>query len=184
MTEVIDVTQSDLLKGKKVLIVDDEPDVIAALVELLPECRIMKAFTFSEGKELLESQNPDLAILDIMGVNGFKLLDIANDRKVVAVMLTAQALSPESTIKAYKRGAAFFVPKEEMGKITSFLKDVLKAKERGENYWSTWLDSLGAYYDRKFGPDWKDKDREFWDALARKEWRLASVLRKEEYSDE
>ena len=174
------MTESDLLKGKRVLIVDDEPDVIEALEELLSECEIMKAFSFSEGKELLESQNPDVAILDIMGVNGFRLLDIANERKIVAVMLTAQALSPENTVKAYKRGAAFFVPKEEMAKITVFLEDVLKAREKGENYWATWLDSLGAYYDKKFGPLWKDKDREFWEALARKEWRLASALRKEE----
>jgi DNA-binding response OmpR family regulator len=178
------VTESDLLKGKRVLIVDDEPDVIEALEEVLSECRIIKASSFSEGKALLESQNPDVAILDIMGVNGFKLLDIANERKIVAVMLTAQALSPESTIKAYRRGAAFFVPKDEMAKITVFLNDVLRAKEKGENYWATWLDSLGAYYDKKFGPSWKDKDREFWEALARKEWRLASALRKEEYGDE
>jgi DNA-binding NtrC family response regulator len=178
------VTESDLLKGKRVLIVDDEPDVIEALEEILPECQIIKASSFSEGEALLESQNPDIAILDIMGVDGFKLLDIANERKVISVMLTAQALSLESTIKAYKRGAAFFVPKEEMAKIALFLSDVLKAKEKGENYWATWLDSLGAYYDKKFGPDWKDQDREFWEALARKDWRLASALRKEEYGNE
>jgi DNA-binding NtrC family response regulator len=178
------VTESDLLKGKRVLIVDDEPDVIEALEDLLPACRIIKASSFSEGKELLESQNPDVAILDIMGVDGFKLLDIANERKVISIMLTAQALSPESTIKAYKRGAAFFVPKDEMAKITVFLNDVLRAKEKGENYWATWLDSLGAYYDKRFGPSWKDKDREFWEALAQKKWRLASALREEEYHNE
>jgi len=177
------VTESNLLKGKKVLIVDDEPDVIETLEELLPLCEIVKASSFQEGKELLETQYFDMAILDIMGVDGFKLLDIANERKVISVMLTAHALSPESTIKAYKRGAAFFVPKDEMAHITSFLNDVLKAKEKGENYWSTWLDSLGAYYDKVFGPDWKDRDREFWEALAQRKWRLASALRKEEYNN-
>jgi DNA-binding NtrC family response regulator len=178
------VAESDFLKGKKVLIVDDEPDVIETLVELLPACEIVKASSFGEGKRLLESQYFDLAILDIMGVDGFKLLDIANERKVISVMLTAQALSVESTIKAYKRGAAFFVPKDEMTKLTLFLSDVLEAKEKGENYWATWLDSLGAYYDKKFGPDWKDQDREFWEALAQKKWRLASALREEEYNNE
>jgi hypothetical protein len=105
---------------------------------------------------------------------------MANEKKILAVMLTAHALTPEDTVKSYKRGAAFFVPKEEMSNITTFLSDVLEAKEKGENYWASWLDRLGRYYDKKFGPDWKDSDREFWEALSKQDWRLASVLRREE----
>lgn len=176
------MAESDGLKGKKVLVVDDEIDILETMEELLPECEITKASSFSEGKELLESNHFDMAILDIMGVNGFELLDIANERKVIAIMLTAKALSPESTVKAYKRGAAYFVPKDEMARIGLFVEDVLKAKD--ENYWTTWLERLGAYYDRKFGSGWKDRDREFWEALAQKQWRLASTLREEEDKDE
>jgi hypothetical protein len=72
------------------------------------------------------------------------------------------------------------VPKEEMINITSFVNDVLKAKEKGENYWSTWLERLGDYYEERFGPEWKDSDREFWEALAKRDWRLASTLREQE----
>ncbi|MBN1101827.1 MAG: response regulator [Deltaproteobacteria bacterium] len=178
------MTASNRLKGKKVLVVDDEVDILETMEGLLPECEITKASTFAEGKGLLASRHFDLAILDIMGVNGFELLDIANERKVISVMLTAQALSPESTVKAYKRGAAFFVPKDEMANITLFLEDVLKSSEKGENHWTTWLHHLEAYYHAKFGPGWKDKDREFWEALAQREWRLASVLREGENQDE
>jgi len=177
------VTENILLKGKKVLIVDDEPDVLETLEELLEGSDIVRASSYEEAKAFLEDQHFDLAILDIMGVNGFQLLDIANEKKIIAIMLTAHALSPESTVKAYKRGAAFFVPKDEMVNISSFISDVLKAKEKGENYWSTWLDRLGAYYDKRFGPDWRDSDREFWEALAQREWRLAAGLRQEENHD-
>ena len=141
---------------------------------------IFKASSYDEAKQLLESQDFDIAILDIMGVNGFALLDIANEKKIIAIMLTAHALSLESTIKAYKRGAAFFVPKEEMIHITSFIQDVLVAKEKGENYWSSWLERLGDYYEKRFGKGWKDSDREFWEALARRDWRLAFGLRQQE----
>jgi len=41
-----------------------------------------------------------------MGVDGYKLLEIAVERKVIAVMLTANALSPEDTVKSLKDGAA------------------------------------------------------------------------------
>ena len=153
---------------------------VSTLTELLEGYEIAKASTYEEAREKLEREPFDLAILDIMGVRGFELLDIANEKKVMAIMLTAHALSVESTIKAYKRGAAYFVPKEEMSNIASFIDDVMKAKEKGENYWSTWLDRLGDYYEKLFGPDWKDSDREFWEALARRDWRLASSLREEE----
>jgi DNA-binding response OmpR family regulator len=58
-----------LLKGKKILVVDDEPDVLESLVELLDMCKIDTALSFEEGKKLLETDNYDIAILDIMGVD-------------------------------------------------------------------------------------------------------------------
>jgi len=169
-----------ILEDKRVLIVDDEPDVLETLEELLSMCELFTASSFDEASALLKSARFDIAILDIMGVDGYRLLDMANEKKILAVMLTAHALTPEDTVKSYKRGAAFFVPKEEMANMTTFLSDVLEAKEKGENYWASWLDGLGHYYDRKFGPHWKDSDREFWDALAKQDWRLASVLRRKE----
>ncbi|MBW2030784.1 MAG: response regulator [Deltaproteobacteria bacterium] len=175
--------EEKLLAGKRVLIVDDEPDVLESLEALLSMCDLAKARSFEEARDLLENQEFDLAILDIMGVNGYQLLDIANERKILAVMLTAHALSPEDTVKSYKRGAAFFVPKEETSKIATFLGDVLEAKEKGSDYWTRWLERLGTFYDKKFGPDWKDSDRDFWEKLAKQDWRLASVLRRNNQGD-
>lgn len=152
----------DLLKYKRVLIVDDEPDVLETLEALLPMCDVVKASTFDEGKKLLESQYFDIAILDIMGVEGYKLLEIANSRQVIAVMLTAHALSPEDTTKSFKEGAASYVPKEKMAEIKTYLNDILEAKEKGKSFWWRWFDRFAAYYDNKFGPDWKEVDEEFW----------------------
>ena len=83
-----------LLDGKRILIVDDEPDVLATLEDLLSVCDVVKASNFLEAKNLLTTQYFDMAILDIMGVDGYKLLEIANKQKVIAVMLTAHAPSP------------------------------------------------------------------------------------------
>lgn len=158
------MAEENLLDGKRVLIVDDEPDVSETLVELLPMCDVSTATTFDEAKKLLEDQKFDLAILDIMGVDGYKLLDVANRRKIMAVMLTAHALTPENIVKSYKKGAAYFVPKEEMHRITTFLNDILKAKKKGKSTWLNWLDMLtDAYWEKKFGPGWQEKDKEFWE---------------------
>ena len=127
-------------------------------------CDVSKARTFDEGKKLLETQRFDIAILDIMGVKGYELLDVAVQRKITAVMLTAHDLTPESIVKSYKKGAAYFIPKEEMARITTFLEDILDAQERGRSTWLNWLEMLtDSYWEKKFGPDWKTKDKKFWD---------------------
>lgn len=160
------IVRKGLLDGKKILVVDDEPDVLDTLEELLPMCEVVKATTFENAKELLETQVFDLAILDIMGVDGYGLLKIANEKKVNAVMLTAHALSPDNVVQSYEKGAASYVPKDEMVNITTYLNDVLEAKEKGVNFWSRWLDRLGVFFDRRFGPDWQDEHKSFWDKFS------------------
>ena len=157
------MSDMNLLYHKRILIVDDEPDVLETLEELLTMCDVVKATNFEEAKELLETQYFDIAILDIMGVDGYQLLDIANKRNVIAVMLTAHALSPDNVVKSYKEGAASYLPKDEMANITTFLNDILEAKEQGKNLWWRWFDRLGGFFERKFGPDWQKDDKEFWE---------------------
>jgi len=157
------MSDTALLEGKKVLIVDDEPDVLDVLEEILSMCEVAKAATFEEAKELLEENDYDLAILDIMGVDGYKLLHIAKKRNITAVMLTAHALSPDNLIKSIKEGADSYLPKDQMGQITSFLIDILKSQEKGESTWEPWHKKLSSsYFERKWGGDWKNQDREFW----------------------
>jgi CheY-like chemotaxis protein len=45
-----------ILRGKRVLIVDDEKDVLNVLVELLDMCKIDTASSFEQGKQLLETE--------------------------------------------------------------------------------------------------------------------------------
>jgi CheY-like chemotaxis protein len=154
------IVRKELLEGKRILIVDDEPDVVETLEESLSMCQTAKASTFEEARALLEKEHFDMAILDIMGVDGFKLLEIADQKKILAVMLTAHALSPENTFKSFSKGAASYVPKEKMAYITTYLNDVLEAKEKGRHFWGRWFERFGDYYNKKFGSEWKDKKKE------------------------
>ncbi|MCF8062085.1 MAG: response regulator [Deltaproteobacteria bacterium] len=154
-----------LLEGKRILAVDDEPDVLDSLEELLPMCRVDKAGSYEEAEGLLKTRPYDLAILDIMGVKGYELLEICRIRGVIAVMLTAHALSPEDIVASYRRGAANYLPKERMEGIRDDLEEILEAHRKGEPFWSRWLERWDAFYGRKFGPDWKDRDRDFWESF-------------------
>lgn len=158
-----------VLSGKRLLIVDDERDILETLIDLLKVCRIDPASSFEQAKELLEQQEYDLVVLDIMGVKGFDLLEIANKRKIPALMLTAHSLNLESLRRSVKEGAAYFVPKEKMAEIATYVSDVLEAKEKQKNPWTRWFDRLASFYDVKFsGPNWREEENEFVKKIIRK----------------
>ena len=153
-----------ILKGKRVLLVDDERDILESLIELLDICKIDTASSFEEAKTILEENAYDVAVLDIMGVNGYELLKIANRRKIPALMLTAHALSSENLKRSAEEGAAYYAPKDEIEDIKSFVADVLDAVQNNKSSWQRMFDRLGWFYDRKFnGPDWREKEKEFWE---------------------
>ncbi len=154
------MANKNLLEGKRILIVDDEPDILETLEELLEMCKVTKADNFDEAKELLEAQYFDVTILDIMGVDGYKLLEIANERNIMAVMLTAHALSPDNVIKSYEEGAASYLPKDEMVNITTFLTDIFEAREAGKSLWWRWYDRMGSFFEDRFGNEWEEKRKQ------------------------
>ncbi|MBW2003171.1 MAG: response regulator [Deltaproteobacteria bacterium] len=158
------MSDSNLLEGKKILVVDDEPDILDVLEELLSMCDVVKASTFDEARGFLESQNFDIAILDIMGVDGYGLLHIAKQRKITAVMLTAHAFSPDNLVKSIKEGAVSYLPKEEITNIAVFLNDILEAQEKGKNPWELWQARLpSSYFEKRWGAAWQDTNKEFWE---------------------
>ena len=153
-----------LIDGIKVLVVDDEPDILEVLEELLDMCHVTTASTFEQAKDLLERHPFDIAILDIMGVDGYGLLEITNKKNIPAVMLTAHAFSADNLVKTIKEGAYAYVPKEEISRIADFLADALQARKKGENPWQVWEEKLpSSYFEKRWGAAWKNSDREFWD---------------------
>jgi CheY-like chemotaxis protein len=153
------------LKGKWVLVVDDEEDILQAVWDLLEMCRIDTSTNYEEAKALLERNQYHIAILDIMGVRGYDLLDVAKKRDIPALMLTAHALTKEDLQKSVDRGASFYVPKDELVHLPLYVADVLEAREKNMNPWVKWYKRLSGFCDRRFGKDWKDQDPDSWDRI-------------------
>jgi CheY-like chemotaxis protein len=144
-------TKSPLM-GKTILAVDDEPDVLATLGELLDMCQVVTKSNYDDAVAYLNSASPDLAILDIMGVNGFDLLKRCVAKRIDAIMLTAHAFSIESLKKSLDLGARAYLPKEKMADIVSFLEDVA-TMEHKEN-WQRLFNRLGGLLNATFGANW------------------------------
>ena len=126
--------KGSVLDRKKILAVDDEPDILEILSEEIreacPTCTFDKAATYEEALKKLESTPYDLVILDIMGVRGFDLLEAAIKKGRRVAMLTAQALSAEALKRSHAMGARAYIPKEKLGEIVPFLEDVLQLRIR------------------------------------------------------
>ena len=151
------------LKGKKILAVDDEVDVLETLKEILEDCDVETASTYESAKELLESKSYDAAVLDIMGVRGFDLLKIATEKKIPALMLTAHGLNPDNLVGSIKLGAKSYIPKDKIADIDIFLKEIFLAKKKGIEKSGNWIRRLGSFFDDRFGYGWKSKDKKFWE---------------------
>jgi len=132
------MVDQDKLAGKSVLLVDDKPDILEALKELLSMCMFKIASSFEPSKHLLKYNNFDIAVLDIMGVDGYNLLEIAIKRNIIAGILTAHALSHKDALLSYRAGASFYIPKDRMPDIEVVLIDVLGSIEQGRHPLGRW----------------------------------------------
>jgi DNA-binding response OmpR family regulator len=155
------------LKGKRILAVDDEEDVLETIEDVLDEARVDRARDYESASEMIRDTRYDLAILDIMGVNGLQLLDEAVDRGIPAVMLTAHAINPETLMASIRKGAISYLPKEKLADLDALLNELLAAHERGEPVWKLLFEKLGEFFDERFGRAWKEKDKGFWSDFER-----------------
>jgi len=159
--------KASLLSGKKILAVDDEPDVLTVLEEEIrgacPNCKFDQATTYEKAAELIKSNSYDVVILDIMGVRGFDLLALSVSRNLRVAMLTAHALTPEALKRSFEMKARAYLPKEKLGEIVPFLEDVLKYDYLPG--WKRLFEKLKGFFDTKFESDWEKRTGLNW-----KEW--------------
>jgi two-component system alkaline phosphatase synthesis response regulator PhoP len=164
--------------GKKILIADDEPDILE-IIQYNLQAEGYEVITAKNGDEALEKAKknlPDLVMLDIMmpGKNGIevcKLLRLNPDfQKTLIVFLTA--LSDEGTeIKGLETGADDYLTKPISPKV---LVSKVHALFRRFNKVETGIVKIGdLQIDReKYNVKYKDQDI----ILARKEFELLSLL--------
>ncbi len=150
-----------ILEGKRILVVDDEPDVCEVVKEALASSQVVTAGSFDEALPRITSESFDLVILDIMGVNGFALLEACRANKLPAAMLTAHAVNVESLNLAVKLGAVSFLPKEELQRLPELIAEILEGLEQGQTHWAKLFKRLGPFFKEKLGILWEDEKSKF-----------------------
>ena len=152
---------SRILEGKRILVVDDEPDILETVKEVLSSSHVTTVGTFEEARGLINTESFDLVILDIMGVNGFALLDACREKKLPSAMLTAHAINVESLNLAVKLGAVSFLPKDALSRLPELVAEILEGLEQGQTHWAKLFKRLGPFFKEKLGILWEDEKSKF-----------------------
>ncbi|MCD4678011.1 MAG: response regulator [Desulfobacula sp.] len=174
------MNMQSILENKKILLVDDEPDILETLEELLYMCSVDTASTFDEAIDFLKNNTYDVAVLDIMGVKGYDLLRVTNKIDIPSLMLTAHALTPDNLKQSIEQGADAYVPKDKLVDISLYIADILTARKEGKKAHVTWFSLLKPMFDKLFGEGWRKKDRDFWDEFDEKQMSSRDDIQKME----
>ena len=105
-----------LLHSKRILLVDDEPELPALVSDILTDAGFGEIFTAANAKDALErfdEVNPELAILDVMlpDGDGFSLMrQVRKSSDIPVIFLTAKD-EPIDRISGLGLGADDYIPK-------------------------------------------------------------------------
>jgi DNA-binding NtrC family response regulator len=147
---------NEILIGKRILAVDDEPDVLDMVQEQLEVCEVTTSENYEQAQDLLSTNSFDLVLLDIMGVKGFDLLDQCREKRLPAAMLTAHSINADSVNKAMNLGAISFLPKEELVNLQEHLVDIFEGLAQGRSHWRRLFDRLGPFFRDRLGLTWEN----------------------------
>lgn len=124
-----------MIEGSKVLLVDDNVEIIDILTDFLTlnGCKIHKASTGKEALEVLGKADPEIVILDVKlpDVNGISLIDtIKIKNPTIGVIMITGYHDPNLIVEAMKKGASDFLIKPfEFDKLILVMMRVVR--ERG-----------------------------------------------------
>jgi response regulator RpfG family c-di-GMP phosphodiesterase len=124
-----------MISGSKVLIVDDNPEIVEILAEFLTlnNCYIYKAFTGNEALEILDKNDVEVVILDVKlpDINGISLLGMIKENgPTTAVIMATGYYDPNFVIDAMKKGASDFLLKPfELDKLMLIMMRVLRERK-------------------------------------------------------
>ncbi len=130
------------MASEKVLLVEDSPDLRAALRAALEEIGEYEVFEAEDGRRALTAfftTHPDLVLLDLglPGMNGFDLCERMREMSDVPVIVFSGTSETEAKLEAFRRGADDYIVKdvqidELLARIDASLRRARTSASSGE----------------------------------------------------
>lgn len=134
MTPVRQAPPTSQAAAPRVLVVDDEPDLVQLVGEALGrnvECRITTAATYAQGLRAIQTQHIDLLVVDLHlpDGNGAELLAALRKRHSLAsAIVVTGSPSVDTAVAAMRHGAVDFLAKPFI--VDEFIRRVRSALHR------------------------------------------------------
>ncbi|NCB33193.1 MAG: response regulator transcription factor [Erysipelotrichia bacterium] len=122
----------EYLKNKRILLVDDEQEMLYMVTSILKEegfTNIQTAANISSALKAADSFHPELAVLDVMlpDGNGFSLMELLNKKADYPILFLTARGEDEDKFKGFSLGADDyivkpFLPRELVFRITAILR--------------------------------------------------------------
>jgi DNA-binding response OmpR family regulator len=100
---------------KKILVIDDEPQILNSIIDYFTEYEIITAFNGCDGLRVLETINPDIIVADIVmpDMEGIEFIQTVR-RKNISIPIIAMSGNPIG--KIYLEDAIRFGANEKLEK--------------------------------------------------------------------
>ena len=130
------MTQPPGQPKKKVLVIEDEPDIVRGLKDALEfeDYEVFAAFEGKDGVRLAKERSPDLVILDLMlpDVNGYQVcVDIRGFNSVVPIIILTARGQESDKIRGLEAGADDYVTKPfSVGELLARIRAIFRRLSR------------------------------------------------------
>jgi DNA-binding response OmpR family regulator len=145
------------VKQFRVLVVDDEPRIIAFLKMKLKASgyMVLSAVNGLEALEQVQAQEPDLLVLDVVmpGMDGFETLKLVRALSAIPVIMLSAKGEAADRIKGLGLGADDYLPKpfspDELVARIEAIKRRITSSERKKTYDEFVIDDLNVNFDKR-----------------------------------
>jgi len=142
------IKEDDSDNRPRILVIDDNPDILTLLYDSLPEFNVITAPAADKGLEIVRNGNISLIITDIMmpGIDGLELTrQIKQDpytRHIPLIILSSRNATDDK-ISGLESGADAYIPKPF---TLSYLRAVIVRLMRGKNEMAEYYNTASSAY--------------------------------------
>lgn len=156
-------------EGKRILAVDDNPDMLALIVDSMPDYKVKTAPNAEVATEIIKEMVPDLIITDVMmpGTDGIEftknLKDDRYTRHIPVVILSAKN-DTDDKVEGLNVGADAYVGKPfKASYLNSVVTRLLDSRQKVKEYFNT----SASAYEYSAGKLVHKEDRQFLDSVVK-----------------
>lgn len=140
-----------ILEAEKILVVDDEPAILATVAQVLASSQVVTVRNVDEVRPLIDRKRIDLVIFDAVDANCCALLETCHANNLPAAMLTDRVVDVKGLKQAEKLGDMLLLPKDELHLLPERVAEIIERSEKEKTSCARLPNRVGSFFKRNNG---------------------------------